>query len=73
MSYVVFTDGTARVDGVDLLTILAALRDGAEYRASRSGDDEDLAALASYRLLSMSLGDDREGPGPAPPGRDPGP
>jgi hypothetical protein len=60
MSYVLFSDGTALVGHTDLLVLLASLRDAAEYRLTRPGDEhDDLAALAAYRLLSMNLGDDR--------------
>ena len=51
-------DGGAYISGPDLMTILGALRDGAEYRRNNP-DDSDLASVASYRLMSYALGDDR--------------
>jgi hypothetical protein len=51
-------DGGAYVSGPDLRTILAALRDGAEYRCNNPGDS-DLATIAAFRMLSFALGDDR--------------
>jgi hypothetical protein len=51
-------DGGAYVSGPDLMAILAALRDAAEYRANNP-DDADRELIARFRGLSRTLGDDR--------------
>jgi hypothetical protein len=51
-------DGGAYLSGPDTMTVLAALRDGVEYRRNNPGDS-DLALIASFRMLSYALGDDR--------------
>jgi hypothetical protein len=49
-------DGSARLSPGDLLTVLGALEDGAEWAGAVACRGEDAAA---YRALARSLGDDR--------------
>jgi hypothetical protein len=51
----VLPDGSAELAARDILTVIGALFDAADYRAARG----DAPAVAAYRSLSRALGDDR--------------
>jgi hypothetical protein len=51
-------DGGAFISGPDCMTVIAALRDAAEFRSNNPGKS-DLALIVSFHSMLWTLGDDR--------------